>query len=167
MNDTKLDDTNKELRDEIHRLKKERQDFCDQKAEAQMRLTKIRNLIRSGGRMTAFKYKETCDSQSKQVAKIQQIDKRLGSLKLEIQKLCDQEHYSGVLPVPRPLAVAVDSDAHGLFRKEHIESLVALREKYQQFSADHTRVASMRTMAAEFANALNPIIRAAVNPPRI
>lgn len=44
-----------------------------------------------------------------------------------------------------------------------VRSLVELRNKYQQFSADGTRVASMRRMASEFILELNPIIRTLVN----
>lgn len=45
-----------------------------------------------------------------------------------------------------------------------VDALQKLRHKYQDFSADHTHVSSMRTMAAKFVVDLNTVIREAVNP---
>jgi hypothetical protein len=145
------------IRSQIHDLKEERESLKEKKRVTQVQLTKIKNLVRTGGRMPNEKYKQCCDAQSKYVAQIQTIEKRMGTIKLEIQRLADLEHYHPESPTapkqvmkPEPMG------------RECIEALVALREKYQAFSADHTRVSSMRTMAAEFAFQLNPIIKAAL-----
>ncbi len=45
-----------------------------------------------------------------------------------------------------------------------VDALQQLRHKYQEFSADHTHVSSMRTMASKFVMDLNTVIRDAVNP---
>ncbi len=50
-------------------------------------------------------------------------------------------------------------------QKPVVESLVALREEYQVFCADNSRVASMRRMAAEFVLKLNAIIRESMKAP--
>lgn len=44
-----------------------------------------------------------------------------------------------------------------------IRDLAHLRDEYANFSADKTRVASMRAMAAQFALELTPIIRGLIN----
>jgi hypothetical protein len=141
----------------IYDLKKERESLVVKKGELQVRLTKIKNLVRSSGLMPQEKYKQCCDSQSKYIQQMQAIEKRLGQIKLQIHKLSDEEHFHP--DNPRPLDPRPEAKP---LSKEVIGALVALREKYQQFSADHTRVASMRTMAAEFAHQLNPIIRASL-----
>ena len=160
MSDTEKSDATA-LRDEIYRLKAKRSELSVEKSEVQAKLTKIKNLIRTSGLMPREKFKACCDSQNQYSAKIGKLDEQLGKLKLQIQKLCDQDHFSSFAHIGRNLPrIAEHQHALG---KEQIQELVFLREKYQQFSADHTRVSSMRTMAAEFANALNPIIRSAVN----
>jgi hypothetical protein len=145
------------IRSEIYDLQQKREILIQEKREIQSRLTKVKNLVRTSGLMPTEKYKQCCDAQSKYVSRIQAIEKDLGNLKLQIQKLADDEYnHRG-----KPSGLSVDTKPQAM-GKECIESLVALREKYQQFSADHTRVSSMRTMAAEFAFQLNPIIKAAL-----
>jgi len=56
-----------------------------------------------------------------------------------------------------------ETSEYRVLKKGCVVALVELREEYQQFAADNTRVASMKAMAARFVLALNPIIRAAVN----
>lgn len=145
------------IRSEINEWKKERESLKEKKRVIQVQLTKTKNLVRSSGIMPREKYKQCCDAQSKYVGQIQHTEKRMGEIKLQIQKLADDEHFHP--ENPNKPAVSLKPEPMG---KDCIEALVALREKYQQFSADHTRVSSMRTMAAEFAYQLNPIIKAAL-----
>ena len=59
-----------------------------------------------------------------------------------------------------------ETSEYRVLKKGCVEALVELREEYQRFAADNTRVASMKAMAAKFVLELNPIIRAAVNDKR-
>jgi len=43
---------------------------------------------------------------------------------------------------------------------DFVRSIGAIRDEYQRFAAEHSRVASMRRMASEFANKLTAAIRA-------
>jgi hypothetical protein len=49
--------------------------------------------------------------------------------------------------------------------KQTVQNLVNLREEYQHFAADHTRVSSMRQMAAQFVLKLSGIIKQAIAKP--
>lgn len=127
-----------------------------EKQEAQVELTSLRNAVRSGGRMPGHKYKEVCDAQNEQCRKLAEAERGIAEINQELVRLqLEDKHdwvsrHSNDLP-PDP----------GI-----VKELVALRQKYHDFAADSTRVSSMRQMAAEFANALNPVIRKAVNSGR-
>jgi hypothetical protein len=69
-----------------------------------------------------------------------------------------------VLNSKKHIASQVENAARPLENKlPCVKQLVALREKYQQFAADGSRVASMRRMASEFVLELNPIIKLMVS----
>jgi hypothetical protein len=64
----------------------------------------------------------------------------------------------------RKLLIAVDSHIKEANRSEKLtenslEKLNALKDKYTEFGADHTRVASMRRMAVEFTIEIEAIIK--------
>ena len=64
----------------------------------------------------------------------------------------------------RKLLIAVDNHlkkAKTNLDSENIivEKIEELKEKYSSFSADHTRISSMRVMAAEVVKELNAILR--------
>jgi len=146
-----------EIRSKRHELREEMQLLKEKKRVVELQRTKIKNLIRSSGLMPPEKYKQCCDAQSKYAEQIAHNEKRMSEIKLQLQKLADDEQ--SCYKKPKPIVVAGKLEPLG---KECIAALVALREKYQQFAADHTRVSSMRTMAAEFVCQINPIIKAAL-----
>ena len=151
-----------DIRLERHELREEMQLLKEKKRVIELQRTKIKNLIRSSGLMPPEKYKQCCNAQSKYAEQIAHNEKRMSEIKLQLQKLADDEQLCHKKPSKPVVAVKLEPLA-----KECIEALVALREKYQRFAADHTRVSSMRTIAAEFVCQLNPIIKSAlkVSPP--
>src|SRR5690606_28228124 len=113
------------IRSAIYDLKEERESLKEKKRAIEAQLVKVKNLIRSSGTMPREKYKKCCDAQSKYVGQLLHIDKRMGAIRLQIQKLADEEHYHPKNS-NKPI-VTLKPEPMG---KECIEALVALREKY-------------------------------------
>lgn len=127
-----------------------------QKKDIESRLTVLKNKIRCEGNMPGEKYRQVCETQNSYSRSIVQIEKKMAPLRKRIQELAHQEHAEY-----RAL------NGNGQHKPEDqapiVAALVALRQYYQDFAADGTRVSSMRTMAADFVLKLNPIIKRAVN----
>lgn len=150
-------------RELLHELQEEQEELKAQKRKIEVQKTKIKNLVRTSGYMERDKYRACCDSQAKYAQQIQVIEQRLGQNKMEIRKLNDQLHGAPHQKRLEPTQPQESPKASNpAIKKECLEAMVALRSKYQEFAADHTRVSSMRKMAAEFVLELNPVIKAAM-----
>lgn len=135
-------------------LSAERTRLVQDKRAVETKLLKVKNLVRSSGWMPQEKYKACCESQSKYVEKIRHIENAISEVKLKQSEL----HHKS-----RPEFSEIEKADARVLKKSVIEGLVALRDEYQSFSADPTRVASMKQMAADFALRLSPLIKAALN----
>ena len=106
-------------------------------------------------RLTVTLPRETFAQHEKQridlVRQIQMIDSELASLNAKKHSAAQRDDEAKI------------QEKAKLKDKVPVRALVELREKYQQFSADGSRVASMRRMASEFVLELNPIIKRMVS----
>lgn len=149
-------------------LQQRREDILVNKREIEKKMLAIRTLVRTGGFMPREKYKQCCDSQDKYITQVKSIENELGSIKLKLRRIADEEFDRKALGKVPPVEVPTKEDEAKpeVAAVGTIQELVALRAYYQEFSADHSRVASRRQMAAEFAVKLNPIIRKAIARPQ-
>lgn len=90
-------------------------------------------------------FNEIVEKRKEKVAELQDIETELSELKQSIKKrqLLKEE----VLSQQQPKNVAMEAD------------LLVLRDDYLKFAGDKTRVASMRSMAAEFAEKLTKVLK--------
>jgi hypothetical protein len=145
---------------EKQELQKKKSALILSKREHETKLVAIKNVVRSGGKLPNEKYKQCCDAQNTHSRAILHIEKQLASVKLRLREIADLEFKSkngdGAANYNEPTAVP------NAPVKSIVSELVALRQEYQAFAADGTRVSSMRQMAAEFVLKLNPVIRQAI-----
>lgn len=146
---------------EKQELQKQKTDLCLSRREHESKLTAVKSLVRSGGRLPNEKYKQCCDSQRAHTRAILNIETQLAPIKTRLREIADIEFKerngggNGATKEEKPITEYVPTAI--------VAELVALRQEYQNFSADGTRVASMRRMAAEFVLKLNPIIKQAIH----
>lgn len=144
------------LTNELNECERRRSELVLSKKHHETKMLAIKNLVRGGGTMPYAKYKQCIDSQNTHANAILKIEQAMGPLKARIAEIralishSEQEQRNGESQVPQQGA------------SEIVKMLVAVRQEYQDFAADRTRVASMRQMAAEFALKINPIVRAAL-----
>lgn len=151
-----------QLEERVAALVRERTEFIDIKKTAEVRLTTNKNLVRTSGKMPHLQYKQACDSQTHAVRDIRAAEVQLARLKGEIiaanheldaLKRQRKERISGKPAARTSVEPTID------WKRDCVEELVSIRQHYQEFAADGSRISSMRQMAAEFANKLNPIIK--------
>jgi hypothetical protein len=84
------------------------------------------------------------------------LEKMLRPIKTRLQELADQEYNEKQAEMKQAEMQTLEhnSDSTSIVRR-----LISLREEYQLFAADATRVGSMKQMAAQFVVKLNKIIR--------
>lgn len=155
------DTHDRDLEAEKLKLTNERSMLGLSKREHETKLIAIKNLIRTGGFMPHEKYKKCCDSQQKHSRAILHIEKQMAPIKKrlrEIEEIESRFQIANGQPVTHESPVASSESP----LKKTVVELVALRQNYQDFAADGTRIASMRQMAAEFVLKLNPIIKRAL-----
>lgn len=145
---------------ERHELLKKRAELTAQKLELQHKLSAIKNQIRaSKGSMTREQYVACCNGQNAALKQMGWTDKQLSEIRVRLNEVADFENV-----LKRKLrADASVCESSGELESQlilnHVRALLALRKHYQDFSADLTRVSSMRQMAAEFVLKLEPIIQ--------
>lgn len=138
--------------EEIKQLKARYDALVLAKKEKEIALVAVKNLVRSSGRMPNEKYRQCCDSQTKHVRAIFDLESQMRPIKTRLREIADERHIANLeSPSDEP------EQAKGI-----VVSLVGLRQHYQEFASDLTRVSSMRQMASEFVLKLNPIIRNAI-----
>lgn len=127
-------------------------ELVDMKRQEEQSLFVLKNMVRTG-RLTPAKYNEVCASQFKHMKQVRIIEKELGEIKAKLNAMVLLERaqletvYDNLTAPPN----------------ETLQAIVDLRNQYQAFSADVTRIASMRTMAADFAIKLAAVIRNATS----
>ena len=147
---------------EKRELQKKKTALVLSKREHETQLVAVKNVVRSGGRLPNEKYKQCCDSQNTHARAILHIENQLAPIKVRLREIADIEfkernggNNGATHEEDHPKAETAPT-------KSIVVELVALRQEYQNFAADGTRVSSMRQMAAEFVLKLNPVIKRAI-----
>ena len=138
--------TKREMEEEIGTLKAQRSALVSTKQDLQAELARIN--AECSTRLPQSRFGKIQKDRSGIVAMMSDIEKKIREINIQVTQL------------------SIDKGAQDPKETKSIstiESLVRIRDEYQEFSADKTRVGSMRQMAAEFVMKLNPIIRKFVN----
>jgi hypothetical protein len=151
-------DRNPELKARERALERKRDELLVDKKKHETQLSTIKQLVRDSGRMEDSKYRQCCQAQSRHVQAIAKIEGLLAPIKHELREIIVQEFED------RQVSIEVRA-VETIRLKQTVQALVALREQYQRFAADHTRVSSMREMTAKFVLDLNEIIKLAISKP--
>ena len=130
------------------------------KRDHETKLIAVKNVVRSGGRLPHDKYRQCCDSQNTHAKAIMHIESELFKVKSRLREIANEQFDEKKRR--KDLAKTVASTQQSAPEKNIITELVCLRQAYQDFAADATRVSSMRQMAADFVLKLNPIIKRAI-----
>lgn len=138
--------TKYEMEEEIARLKDKKRGLTQAKTDIQAQISELNTV--NGSHLNPKDFRRIRQERAEYCRMMTDIDRQIAPLNEEIRRLSLEKGQKS--------EDAVKS-------KTTIEALCAIREEYQLFAADKTRVGSMRQMAAEFVTKLNPIIRKAVN----
>tara|TARA_R110002050_G_scaffold147152_1_gene272910 strand:+ start:207 stop:716 length:510 start_codon:yes stop_codon:yes gene_type:complete len=144
--------TSEELSDKMEEVRRKWERRCEEKREMQVTLAKNKALLI--GRMDYEKKQNLFNARNSVLARMQFVESQIMWTKRMMREITAARHGR---------KSPETTSEYQVLKKGCIESLVALRGKYQEFAADNTRVSSMKDMAAKFVLELNPIIRASVN----
>jgi len=135
------------LNNEKTLLEQKKQGLILNKREIELKLLHVKNLVRSSGTMPYAKYKQCCDSQNKHAGCIVKIEQELFAINNRLREICDKEYSQKKELTPvESLSPSIKS------------LLIELKDEYQRFASDATRVASMRHMASDFSFKINKIL---------
>lgn len=150
----------------IDQLKKERSDLHQKRSALailkrghESLLSDIRSQVRTGGKMNQEKYRQCVETQNRTTKAMLKIEEALSGMKFRLREIEDLIHADNIT---RKEATRALTDDPPIESRGIIKDLVSLRQEYQEFAADPTRIASMRQMASEFVVKLNPIIKNAL-----
>lgn len=139
---------------EINALKDKQRALADKKRAMETELSVARNRIRSA-RLSHDEYVGICRKQNQLRTEIIKVEQALTPIKSELR------HWYAIEAEMR-VQVMMRHGHSGDFRVDEnaplVDKVIALRSVYLNFAEDHTRVNSMRMMAAEFANELTKIL---------
>lgn len=127
-----------EMEQEIARLKNHKGNLIQAKTSIQNKFA----ILKGNGHS-----RETADERVKLCTMFNDVEQKIQAVNEKLRNISVAKRELSVIPPEKSL----------------IRELVALRDDYQQFAADKTRVSSLRVMATEFVIKLNPIIRKLVN----
>lgn len=140
-----LEDKQHDLEVQRERIDEERGKLVDKKKEIELELSELNGAARSG-KLSSEEYIKVCDRQTV----IKQEKYKLEKDILEIKRNM------------RGLNLEIDSvrlKARKIPNSEVKQLLLELRDKYMSFSADTTRVSSMRAMSSRFVEEINAIAK--------
>lgn len=122
------------------------------KLAIQNELAALKNTVRTRGRyLPSDEYKRICVKQTDRTKEISQLESQLMEAKSGLRKI-EADYQRKKCDV----YLKISKETNG--SSNLINLLDDLANKYAKFSADHTRVASMRTMAAQFAEEIRKLM---------
>lgn len=159
-----MDQTNEQLEAEVQALVVERTRLGLEMTRHQNEMATIKNAIRSSGRygLPASKYRQLCSEQTSRQKAMADLLEQINTIKARLANI----HLAKVT-APRVVKFTSEEGSEenvATSKPDTVRALAVLRDDYQKFAADKSRVASMRQMAAEFVLKLNPIIKDALRP---
>lgn len=139
---------------QIQSIQKERQLLVLKRKEMDLELSDINRQFKSGIRFEQAEYKSKLKRQQAIKSEMFRLDAALRPLTEKLKEARVMRHAI-TIEIDSSRARLVYSSSEG---KD--SALVSLRDKYLNFAEDHTRINSMRMMAAQFANELTSIMAA-------
>lgn len=134
-----------EMEQEIVRLKNKKAELAIAKSDIQAKLAEIK--ADCGVMLEDTVYQKRMKERASYLQMVADIERQIKPINEEIRRLSLEKDQG---------------TQYNISQRSIVESLVIIRDEYQSFAADKSRVGSMRQMAAEFVLKLNPIIRKSV-----
>ena len=148
-----MDHYTTEERQELDRLLHTMDKLSEKKQEQQTALTLIKKQVR-GQRLSPEKYKMCLNGRNRRVENLQGIEKEIRVVKGRIRELTTLENQRFKKHIEEKDELhSPPADCLRL-----LDLVAGVRDEYRRFSADATRVSSMRRCAAEFANKLDEVM---------
>ena len=135
-----------EMEREIVELKKKKSDLVQAKLDLNAKLTEINS--KCSTRINSDDFRKLQRERSSYVSMITEIEGKIRPISMAISRLSAEK-----------CAPDSASSASSEYNVDAVQMLVRIRDEYQAFAADKTRVGSMRQMASEFVLKMNPVIR--------
>ena len=149
-------------RNELDDLLKEKGALVLKKKSHELELTKLKNAIRGRGRLDQNKYRMCIDGQNRHLQAIHDVESQIVKIAVRQRELAalQNERYANAAkqaeePPQDPVKSPRPEDNAAV---DIVFKIAELRDEYRKVSADRTRVSSMRTNAAEFAQRLDAIL---------
>mgnify|MGYP002132211759 FL=1 len=146
------------LRLQISELKTKKNALSLGRKPIEAELSQLAGRVRSANthktRLTPEEYRQICGRQQKLKRKLAEIEVAINPLSSEIRRLCAEEDILRASCGMSISGVGEQSSGDGDLAKR----LADIRDRWQQFAGDQTRVSSMRVMAAQFADDLNAVL---------
>lgn len=130
----------------MNKLNAQKSKLSLDKKEIELKLSVVKNTIRSSGKLSQYEYNNLCKDQNKYKADIINIEKALAEIQLEIRKKSELKE-----------TLRLDKKQQNV--KEIKTNLISLRDKYMNFASDKSRISSMRVMSSTFAEELENLIK--------
>lgn len=128
------------------------------KVDIQAKLSALRNRLRLQGRLLPkLEYTQICQRQDQLKKKIVEIEKEIAPIKNRMTEIGNAEHLFHAQQEKEQMEASRGLEVFA--SPVIVQELVSLRQQYQEFAADLTRVSSMRQMAADFVIKLSRIIK--------
>jgi hypothetical protein len=133
-------------------------ELVNEKKQHEAEMAQIKNKIR-GRLLPQEKYRQCCDVQQRKIQQIGIIERELSAIKVRLREIANNEaqRWDGKKKEDGNQLVPNAPKAGDRFF-DFLFDVSAIRDEYRRFSADATRVSSMRRTAAEFANKLDDVI---------
>lgn len=141
-------------------LKEQREPLKAKKQLLTQQLMHIKDRMHSGGRLPSSVWQDLQSQKNLFTRQIMDMDAQISALNTQIARQAELERYPQHEPAHAVMPISAGD------KKSVIEAMVSLRQHYQDFAADTTRVRSKRDMAAEFVVKLSEIIRAGIVRPQ-
>ena len=146
-----------EFDEEKRQLLEKKGQITVKKMDIQTKLMAIRNNIRRKGIMPKSEYDKILKTQERYKKDVVEVEKELVPIRNRLVEIANAEHLAYA---QRWTEKAEANKWMEVFASPVIvQDLVSLRQHYQEFAADLTRVSSMRQMAADFVLKLSRIIK--------
>ena len=138
--------------EERQRLLSEKNQIAVKMHALEAKLMGLKNECRRKGLMPRAEYNKILGSQVKYREAIIELERTLGPIKNRLIEIADDQFEK-----KHALPAEISADP------AMVRAIVQLRQQYQEFAADGTRIGSMRQMAAEFVLKLNEIVKQEIN----
>lgn len=142
------------LRLQIAELKNKKGALSIKKKPMEAELAQLAARVRSSNshraRLTPEEYRQICGRQSTLKRKIAELEVEMSPISAEIRALCAHED---VIRASHGLQIGGTRE-YSSGDADVVQRVIAIRDEWQQFAGDQTRVNSMRIMAAQFAEDL-------------